>query len=262
MIDKKINVLVDHSSFVYRAFYATSWATTIDPSVKLFTNWMERILDSYSEFTDVAFYSVIDKNNRKSENFDKLDSYKDGRSTPDLLKQNFDEFTDKADELGFKVIGVDGQEADDVIASIVSQTDRDYSFVFTGDKDLLQLAEDGVCSVYLVRSSKQGTQFVKHNSDRVCEMFQIDDPKKLADLKAFIGDGSDNYPGVKYIGMKTAQGLLKQFGDFDGIYSALDAGQIGGAKARHLSEGREIGKICLELATLNRSLDLGKDIID
>lgn len=251
------NLIIDASSLIYRAYYAmSSWAENIQPAVNLFDHWLND-LSSLMKPYDQKF-CVIDLNNRKSENFEILDSYKAGRKTPEMLKGHFKDFNKQALIEGYRIVSRDGQEADDVIASLLyrlKQTnDYDGTIIVSSDKDLLQLVSKKDKVVVLKPINNGGTKFQPEKEQDVCKEFGISDPFKIIDLKAFIGDGSDGYRGVKGIGMKRAQKLLEDFDDFDGIYKALDEGKIKGAQARYLEEGRDDAKICYRLAKLNDTL--------
>lgn len=248
-------LIIDSSSLIFRSYFATvKWARDIHPAVNLYKKWLMKLKGMMNPEDDL--FCAIDLNNKESDNFKEFDHYKSGRHTPDELKKNFDLFHKASKSCGFKIAYCNGEEADDVIASLISKI-KDSSFiVVSSDKDLLQLVSEENKVVALKPITKNGTKFKAVKEDDVCNDFGIQSPDRIVDLKAFIGDGSDGYPGVKGVGMKRAQDLLDQFNDFDGIYQALEEGKIKGAVSRYLNEQKDIAKTCYQLAKLNDNLDI------
>ena len=116
-------------------------------------------------------------------------------------------------------IGISGFEADDCIGTIAVQAKQDFSVsILTGDQDILQLIDDHISVVLL---KKGFGNYLVHNRETFFEEKGIM-PKQMIDLKALMGDPSDNYPGVKGIGEKTAIKLLQQYEHVDGIVANLD----------------------------------------
>lgn len=118
-----------------------------------------------------------------------------------------------------------GYEADDIIGNIVEKINKRYIFpkievkILTGDLDLLQLIEKNV-EVLLMKTGEK--EFVKYNKEKVREKYKGLSPKQIVDFKALRGDPSDNIPGVRGIGEKTAIELLKNFGSLQNLYREIE----------------------------------------
>ena len=167
-----------------------------------------------------------------------------------------------------------GYEADDVIGTIAEKAKKDGidTIIVTGDKDALQLVDDdptetdnpGSVSVYM--PGRGGKASTKYNEAMVEEKFGGLEPEQIIDLKGLAGDQSDNIPGVKGIGPKTATKLLLKFKTVEGVYEAVDDGRINdvlkGAMLTKLIGGREMALKSKELATIVRDVDVDFQIDD
>lgn len=156
-------------------------------------------------------------------------SYKANREANDpVMYQQIDKVMSKLKDLGFVCYKSTGYEADDIIASVVRQTEEEYEWdIHTGDKDLMQLVDDdaGVCVV----STKNGDRY---DQERVFETFGVA-PSQITDLLALCGDKADNIPGIPSVGAKTAARLLDAWGNIDGIYAGVGSGvDVEGISAR------------------------------
>ena len=247
-------MLIDSSSLIFRAFYAIhddDDENHMKVSLGVYKGWLRKFINKYN-VTYVA--SAMDMNNHKSNNFSLDDNYKAGRTYPELLKTNFTKFHDAGKELGIYTFGIDGNEADDVIASTVHKVlGKLRIIVVSCDKDLLQLVDDdnNVMAVSLLNGGRMKEW---HNAE-VKEKFDVVHPSQVADWKALAGDSSDNYFGVNMIGPKSASNLLRKYKSVEGIYKALDSGLIAGKTATYLNDGRDDAKMCYSLAKLDSNLD-------
>lgn len=263
-----LNLIIDSSSLIFRAFYAVFNRShnNINPSINLYRSWLNRLSIKFNSIKDIdtKLFCAIDKNNRNSNNFKLLNSYKEGRSTPQLLKENFDKFHQAEEELGYKVIGIDGEEADDVAASLSEELylkNDNYkgTFIVTADRDLFQLAnKNKKISIIRPESQNHKTNFNIYNEQKVCNYFNINVPLQVCDYKALAGDGSDGYKGVKGIGNKRALSLINKYNSIDGIYNHIN--EIKGKQKEYLINGKNDAYTCLKLATLNKNLLKTNDI--
>lgn len=153
------------------------------------------------------------------------------------------------------VLAMEGYEADDIIGTVTLQTEAENVEVkiITGDRDLLQLLNGHV----LVQLPTRGGPDEIWDTPRFVEKWGIQ-PHQLVDLKALMGDTSDNIPGVKGIGEKTATTLLQTYGTLDGIYAALP--EMKGALLNKLTEGREMAYISQQLARIQRDVPIRIDL--
>ena len=219
---KKV-VLVDGNNLLFRSYYATAYTGTIMRNSKGFpTNALygfvgminKIISEEMPEYMVVAF--DIGKNFRK----EKFDFYKEGRSeTPDDLKKQMPVARKILNAMGIAYSELAPYEADDIIGTIANAAEQHedyYSLIVSSDKDLLQLISFET-EVKLLKQSG----FIRYNENNFKEEYGID-PIKIIDLKALMGDSSDNIPGVKGIGEKTALKLLQEYKSLDGIYENIN----------------------------------------
>jgi len=254
-------LLVDGNSLLHRAYHALPPLTAPDGrptgAAYGFTSMLLKALNKFSpDYLVVAFDTRAPTfRHRQFADYKiqrpKLD--KELISQIDLVKEIVDAF-------GFRRYEADGYEADDLIGTIVkriqesefkTQESRDKSqvVILTGDLDLLQLVSDRV-KVYTPR--KGLSNMVVYDVQRVRERYKIP-PEKLVDYKALVGDTSDNIPGVKGVGSKTASHLLSLYRDLFDIYNHLD--KIPGRWRAKLSSCREKALLSRELAYIRRNVD-------
>ncbi len=248
-------ILVDGNNLMFRSFYATIHSGQIMKSSKGvptnalfgFTNMINKIIDQEKpEYMCVAF--DIGKNFRKQE----FDFYKEGReSTPDELKIQMKLAHDILDVMGIKHVEMEPYEADDIIGTVVNMAEKDpkyESVIISSDKDLLQLISDET-EVKLLKQVGN----IRYNKSKFIEDYGID-PIKIIDLKALMGDKSDNIPGVRGIGEKTALKLLQEYKDLDGVYDNLD--KLTPRIRQYLTEDKESAYMSKKIATIYREVPL------
>ena len=254
MYMKKI-VLVDGNNLVFRSYYATAYSGVIMRNSKGFPtnalygfiNMMNKIIrDEKPEYIMVAF----DKG--KTFRHEAYTEYKAGRSdTPDELKQQFPVAKEVLNAMGIKYHEMDYYEADDIIGTLSSMAHVDPEFdceIVSSDKDLLQLIEDDV----VVRVLKSN-DYIIMDRDKFIEEYGVE-PIKMIDLKALMGDSSDNIPGVAGIGEKTAIKLIKEYGSIDGLYENIDS--IKGKMQEKLINDKDKCYKSYELATIVKDVKL------
>ena len=160
-----------------------------------------------------------------------------------LLKQTLD-------YMGVRRLELAGWEADDLLGTVARRCESAgwTCDVVTGDKDSLQLITDST-HVFNVKTRMGQTDTIEYTPERFREEYGFD-PIRMIDLKALMGDSSDNIPGVPGIGEKTAKDLLVRFGTVADIYRDLDALDIKPGVRRKLTEGRESAQLSFDLATI------------
>lgn len=176
---------------------------------------------------------------------------------PDELRSQLDKIDAVVRAFNIPVLALEGFEADDVIGTIAVQAEAAGVAVriVSGDRDLLQLLTPHVT----VQLPSRG------GPDRVWDEAQfLADwgirPAQLVDLKALMGDASDNIPGVRGIGEKTATSLLQKYGTLEAVYEAADRGEITGAGGRKLLDGREMAFLSQRLARILRDVPVMLDL--
>jgi 5'-3' exonuclease len=216
-------MLVDGMALLFRAFYATAVSGQFMINSKgVPTNgvygFVKHLLTAVSSFkpTHVAVCWDMGSKTFRSELFD---GYKANRGeAPVELIPQFDLVKEVVASFDIPNIGLAGFEADDCIGTIAVQASKQTNIqILTGDQDILQLIDQNISVILL----KKGIgNYLVHTQDTFYEEKGIM-PKQMIDLKALMGDPSDNYPGVKGIGEKTALKLLTQFHTVEGIVSNL-----------------------------------------
>lgn len=217
-------MLVDGMALLFRAFYATSvTGHYMINSMGVPTNgiygFIKHLMTAISSFQPTHLAVCWDMGSRtfRSELFDQ---YKANRSEPpaELLPQ-FELVKEVTAAFGIPNIGMAGFEADDCIGTIAYHAkDKANVSILTGDRDILQLLDETISVILLKKGF--GNYFV-HTPASFMEEKGIT-PLQMVDLKALMGDSSDNYPGVKGIGEKTALKLLQQYEHIEGILSNLN----------------------------------------
>lgn len=257
---KKI-ILVDGNNLLFRSYFATAYQGVIMKNSKGFPtnalygfiNMMNKIIkDENPSYIMVAF----DKG--KTFRHDKYDDYKAGRAAmPDELKLQFPKAKEVLQAMGIKYFEIYNYEADDIIGTLAKRVDEEDQFVATivsSDKDLLQLISDEVV-VKLLKSSDH----IMMTKDEFKNTYGLD-PIKMIDLKALMGDSSDNIPGVKGIGEKTAIKLLTEYESLDGIYQHIS--DIKGKVKEKLESDKDNAYMSYDLATIYRDVPLDFDLED
>ena len=240
-------LILDGNSVINRAFYGVKPLTTRDGlfthAIYGFLNILERMeKEEQPEAVCVAF-------DLKGPTFRHLryDGYKATRhGMPEELAQQMPVMKDVLRAMNIPIYECQGWEADDVIGTvgrICGEEDWECVIV-TGDRDSLQLIDDHVT---VALETTKGTIRFDPETFRAEYGFE---PKRLIDLKALMGDTSDNIPGVKGIGEKTAKGLLQAFGTLDGVYENLDSKLIKPKQRENLTAYKDNAYLSYELATI------------
>lgn len=251
---KKI-VLVDGNNLLFRSYYATAYTGNImrnkegfpTNGVYGFVNMINKIIsDEKPEYMMVAF--DIGKTFRH----EKYERYKDGRrETPDDLKVQFSVAKKILTAMGIKYLECAGYEADDIIGTISMWCEKDPEYealIVSSDKDLLQLISDETV-VKLLKTK----DYIWMDKKTFNDTYGFD-PIHMIDLKALMGDSSDNIPGVKGIGEKGAIKLVSEYKTIDNIYENID--KIKGATQIKLIDGKEDAYYSKDLVTIYREVPL------
>lgn len=252
-------VLVDGSSYLYRAYHALPPLLTSkgDPTgaVKGVISMLRRLLKDYPESPLAVVFDAKGKTFRD----DLFAEYKAQRpSMPDDLRPQVEPIKQIVQAMGLPLLVVDGVEADDVIGTLAEQaTKKQHAMVIsTGDKDMAQLVNPHVSLVNTMTGSHLDEEGVQ-------EKYGFG-PERMIDYLALMGDKSDNIPGVPGVGEKTARALIQGLGGLDEIYADLEAVReldFRGAKKmpEKLQEHRDQAYLSYKLATikLDVELDLG-----
>jgi DNA polymerase-1 len=249
-------ILVDGSSYLYRAFHAlpplTNSKGNPTGAVKGVINMMRRLQKDYPESTHVVVFDAKGKTFRD----DMYSDYKANRPPmPDDLRSQIQPIHKIIEAMGMPMLVIEGVEADDVIGTLALQaTEAEMAVVIsTGDKDIAQMVTEDI----VMENTMTNTVLDRAG---VIEKFGIP-PELIIDYLALLGDKSDNIPGVPGVGEKTALGLLQGIGGLDAIYDRLDevAGlEFRGAKtmAPKLEEHKELAYLSYKLATIKTDVEM------
>ncbi len=218
-----------------------------------FINMMNKIIKE-----EQPSYIVVAFDKGKTFRHDQYEDYKAGRmAVPDELKMQFPKAKEVLKSMGIKHYEIDNYEADDIIgtlARIVDEEDQFIATIISSDKDLLQLISDEV-TVKLLKQS----DYIMMDRDEFFKTYQVE-PIRMIDLKALMGDSSDNIPGVKGIGEKTAIQLLSKYGSLDGVYEHLD--EISPKTREKLENDKDNAYKSYNLATIYREVPLDFELDD
>ena len=253
-MSKKKLILIDGNSIAYRAFFALPLLNNdkgvYTNAVYGFTMMLMKVLE---EQNPTHFLVAFDagKTTFRHETFGE---YKGTREkTPSELAEQFPFIREVLDAFNIKRYELENYEADDIIGTLSKLAEKEgiEVQVITGDKDLLQLVSEHT-TVSLTR--KGITDVDTYNIEKIQEKYGIT-PQQIIDMKALMGDKSDNIPGVPGIGEKTALKLLKQFQTVDNVLNSID--EVSGKKLKErLMDHRDDALMSKELATIKRDVPI------
>ena len=252
---KKKIVLIDGNNLMFRAYFATSYTGNLMKNSKgLFTNALYGFTNMVNKIIneEKPEYLLVAFDKGKSFRHEEYKDYKAGRNkTPDELKMQLPYARDLLDKMGIKWFEIDNYEADDIVGTVCKWADDDADWdalLVTSDHDYLQLISDEV-SIKLLRPK----DYIKYDPKSFKDEYGID-PIKVIDLKALMGDSSDNIPGVPGVGEKTALKLLVEYGDLDGVYEHAD--EIKGKLGEKIRENKDLAYFSKKMATIYREVPI------
>ncbi len=252
---KKV-ILVDGNNLLFRSYYATAYQGVIMRNSKGFpTNALYGFINMMNKIMkeEEPSYILVAFDKGKTFRHDQYDWYKAGRvEMPNDLKLQFPKAKEVLDAMGIKHFEIDNYEADDIIGTVAKIVDEEDEFIATiisSDKDLLQLISDEV-EVKLLKTSG----FVRMTREEFKNTYGGIEPINMIDLKALMGDKSDNIPGVKGIGEKTAVNLLSKYKTLDGVYQNID--DISGKTKEKLLADKDNAYMSYDIATIYREVPL------
>lgn len=255
-------LLIDGNSIMNRAFYATMGRMMKTPS-GISTNAVYGFLQIFFRvIEDEAPTKIIVAFDLKGElKRSKIyPEYKAGRhKTPEDLVIQFPIIKEILVAMGIKILEKPGVEADDILGA-VAKKEKERVVILTGDKDYFQLIDEKIVVKY--PKTKMGkTEYIRYDISKIIEEYEIE-PDKMKDLKALMGDSSDNIPGVKGIGEKTAIKLIKENGSIENLYENIEKGEIQITKANlnKLIEGKEEAFLSYKLGEIEVDMEVEKEL--
>ncbi len=257
---KKI-IIVDGNNLVFRSYYATAYSGNFMKNSKGFpTNALLGFVNMINKIIveEKPMYMIVAFDKGKTFRHEKYDFYKGGRSeTPDELKVQFPKAKELLEAMGIKYYEIDNYEADDIIGTFAKYCDLDDDYdgtIISSDKDLLQLISDHV-DIKLLKQK----DYIRYNLESFRKDYGIE-PINIIDLKALMGDASDNIPGVKGIGEKTALKLLQEYRTLDGVYQNTD--KCTPSVKKKLESDKDNAYMSYEIATIYRDVPMEINISD
>ncbi len=252
---------VDGNSIINRAFYGIKLLTTKDGiytnGVYGFMSILNRLLASENPDGVVVAFDVHAPTFRHK----KYTEYKAGRKPmPQELRQQMPILKKLLKLLGYTCLEVEGYEADDILGtlSLLCEKSGDSCVVATGDRDSFQLVSDK--TTVLLSATKMGRpEITAYTPQVIFEKYGVT-PLQMIEIKALQGDSSDNIPGVSGVGEKTADDLIKRFGNIDYIYENFDNLDIKDSLKAKLLNGKESAYLSRELGTIFREVPIDNEI--
>lgn len=248
-------VLIDGNSLLNRAFYATKHLTTKSGiptnAVFGFTKLLLKIIGDIKPDRLIVTFDLKAPTFRHK----MYEGYKATRKPmPDDLAAQLGMLKSLLQSMRIAMCEKAGYEADDLIGTLSHKFEGVKSIVITGDRDSYQLIDERT-DVYLTKTGV--SDLLKLNKDNFQSIIGYA-PEQVIEMKALMGDSSDNIPGVAGIGEKTALSLVTQFGSLDGVYSNLDS--LPSSVRSKLEKGKDTAYLSKELATIDRNVDLSVDL--
>ena len=251
-------VLVDGNNLLYRSYFATAYSGNLMKNSKGFpTNALYGFINMISKIVneEKPEYMMVAFDKGKTFRHDKYKTYKGTRAeTPDDLIKQFPLSRSICKSLGITALEIDNYEADDIIGTFAKKVEESNleAIIISSDKDLLQLISDHV-KVKLLKTQ----DYIMMDKKMFYDTYGLE-PVKMIDLKALMGDASDNIPGVKGIGEKTAIKLLQEYGSLNNLYDHLD--EVKGKNKEKLEIDKDNAFMSYDLATIYREVPIDTNL--
>ena len=255
-------LLIDGYSILNRAFYGIPLLTN---AKGLHTNavmgFINILLNAYNEFHPDYIITALDMH-QKTFRHEKYAAYKGTRKPmPGELLEQVEPLSALLHAMNIKTAALAGYEADDIIGTYARTAHEagDDVVILSGDRDLLQLATDETL-VVIPKTKQTGNETEKYYASDVAAKYGVT-PKEFIDMKALMGDASDNIPGIPGIGEKTASAIISKYGSLENAYEHVD--EITPKRAKeNLKEYIEQGRMSLDLATIRTDAPVETDYHD
>jgi len=260
MADKKKLMLIDGNSLLYRAFYALP---LLQNSQGLYTNGVYGFLTMYNRVvaeqqpTHIAVAFDMGRITFRNEVYNDYKAHR--KEPPNELIPQFSMLREVLVARNVDYVELAGYEADDLIGTLsrMAEEAEMETIILTGDGDSLQLVSD---LTHVLMTKKGITQIEMYDPLAVKQKWEVE-PDKMIEIKALMGDPSDNIPGVPGVGAKTAVKLIKDYGSLENLYEHLD--EVQGKKLlERLTENRELAFTSRHLATIVRDIELDYQMDD
>jgi DNA polymerase-1 len=257
-------VLIDGHSLAYRAFYGLPLYdrhgnVTFSNSKGELTNavygFANTLIKTWRE--ERPDYIAVAFDLGRTFRDDLYEDYKATREKmPDELASQMDRIVELVEAFGIPAVTAEGYEADDILGTLAKRAEADGMdvLIVTGDSDAFQLVDD---HIHVQAPGRLWSDVKEHDVAAIEKKYGLE-PGQLIDFKALVGDSSDNVPGVKGVGKKTAEPLLKEYGSVEGIYQHLD--DVESTRARNaLAKGEDMALLSKDLVTIRTDVPIDVD---
>ena len=244
-------LVIDGNSIANRAFFGIKLLTTKDGRYTNAIYGFLNILLSLLKECDPDEVAVAFDLRAPTFRHKMYDGYKATRhGMPEELAQQMPVLKELLADLGYRAVTAEGWEADDILGTLAAACDarKDDCYLATGDRDSLQLVSEST-TVLLAATVMGRSKTVVMDEDAIQEKYGLA-PKQLIEVKSLMGDTSDNIPGVKGIGEKTALSLVQTFGSLEGVYQNIDDKRIKPKQREHLLEDKPMAELSHTLGTI------------
>ena len=252
-------LVIDGNSILNRAFYGIRLLTNKNG---LYTNaiyGMASIIERHIANLEPDYCAVAFDLKAPTFRHKMYDGYKAQRKgMPEELAVQLPYAKDCMAKMGCRVLSIEGYEADDILGTLAKTAAREgiAAYILTGDRDSLQLIDD-TTHVLLAKTKET----LDMGRGEFFEAYGVS-PEQFVDVKALMGDSSDNIPGVAGIGEKTALKLIAEYGSLDGLYSSLEGAKLSPSVKQKLSDGKDMAYLSQTLARINCDVPLGLTLED
>ncbi|HHT99230.1 MAG TPA: DNA polymerase I [Acholeplasma sp.] len=242
-------ILVDGNSILFRAYFATAYpgAELMKTSKGVYTNALFAFVNMFEKIVDNNYDDclVAFDTKEKTKRHIMYEDYKAGRAQmPEELAQQIPLIHKYLELIGVKAYSKEGYEADDIIGTMAKRSNLPVD-IYSSDRDLLQLVDDNITVHLLKKGMKEVHSF---NPKSLKETYELDH-HQMIDLKALMGDPSDNIPGIPGVGEKTAVKLLKEYGTLENILKVKH--NIKGKLGEKIVEFEHLALLSKELVTID-----------
>ncbi len=239
-------LLVDGHSLIHRAFHALPLLSSGGVYTNAVQGFFSMLFKAITDYKPDALCIMLDTH-APTFRHKMYDEYKAGRKpTPEELRPQFAIIRDILDAMDITICEMEGYEADDLLGTAAKQANRQgiKAFILTGDRDSFQLI---TADTNVILTKKGITESLLLSPETLQENYGYS-PDQAIDLKALMGDSSDNIPGVPGVGEKTAIKLIAEYGDLDGVYA--HAGEIKGKLGERIRDNKQKAELSKQLGTI------------
>lgn len=260
-LDKDIFMLIDGSAIIHRAYHAMPNFTTLEgiPTGAVY-GFFSMVLKLMHHIKPAHVAVAFDRGKPTFRQTLYAGYHANRPRSSQEFKDQYQMIRELLQEMSVATYEVDGFEADDVIGTVNQKLNNDYEipvYIVTGDRDMLQLVDNDTKVLMPVKGI---SEVMLYDEVRVKTKFGVR-PDQIIDLKAFMGDASDNYPGVPGVGLKTAMRLLQQYDHFEQVFENITEIEAKNPKlAKKLAEGSDQAYLAKTLATIDTSVPFVFDL--